>query len=127
MTFNRDDYLIGNFNKSSKDEVRNFNATADNKGIDWNNYIKDYLIKMLSVDICEIDTEIFLSSISFADFTVIILLLQSGLFGLAATKLATLSCTEDSLVALKDKWEPLIIAADDTLNDSSDSSDESIE
>lgn len=43
MQFNRNEYLVGNFDHESVEEKTNAYNAYHLKGIEWNNYIKDYV------------------------------------------------------------------------------------
>lgn len=119
MTFNRDKYLSGDFDCSSMDENRNAYNAQIYKGLEWNFYIKDYIIKYIGS---------ILSSYNYSvvePFANISAFLSFGLFSQAIDFLNAQNCGNVQLETIRDGLASLIKDADDTDSEDSSYSDSS--
>lgn len=109
MQFNRNEYLDGNFDQNNKDERINAYNAHSKMGLDWNNYIKDYLKKCLGDAIGTFDYPWQLVQ-PFANLGPFI---EFGLFNQAADYLDTLQSDDVGFNANKKLWSERLRSADD--------------
>ena len=109
MQFNRNKYISGDFDLTNQDEIKNAYYAQQYKGLDWNNYIKDYLKRCLGDAIGTFSydwkkVQPFANLGPFIDF---------GLFNQAADYLDTLESDDDGFNTNKALWSARLRAADD--------------
>lgn len=109
MQFNRNEYLAGNFDINNNQEKMNAYYAQEKKGLDWNNYIKDYLKRCLGDAIGTFDYPWQLVQ-PFANLGPFI---EFGLFNQAADYLETLESDDAGFNANKTLWCARLRSADD--------------
>lgn len=112
MQFNRNEYLKGNFDATSQDEVTIANRATKLSGLEWNLYIKNYIIKYISSLLSTYSYSIVAPFVSLSSF------LEFGLFSQAIEYLNAQSCGNTQLEAIRDGLINILKNADD-IDDSS--------
>lgn len=109
MQFNRNEYLKGNFDDSILDERKNAYFAQEKKGLDWNNYIKDYFKRCLGDAIGTFNYPWQLVQ----PFTNLGPFIEFGLFNQAADYLDTLKSDDAGFNTNKALWSARLRSADD--------------
>jgi hypothetical protein len=108
MQFNRDKYLLGEYDLSSSIECTNANKAKVISQLDWNLFIKDYVIRELRKDLMKIDgIAEGLQLMQYVPF------LTLGMFNTCAILLSQETFTNETLEAIRLKWIPLLVSAND--------------
>jgi len=108
MQFNRDKYLLGEYDLSSSIECTNANKAKVISQLDWNLFIKDYVIRELRKDLMKIDgIAEGLQLMQYVPF------LTLGMFNTCAMLLSQVTFTNETLEAIRLKWIPLLVSAND--------------
>src|SRR5574344_236460 len=105
--FNRDDYLNYKYDSSSSIECKNYNMASELSGLDWNLYIKDYVLRQMREDLMKLDTSSCTTVLQY------IPMLELGMFNTVAAALNATTYTNTDLEALRVKWIPLLKSAND--------------
>lgn len=109
MQFNRNKYLVSDFDLDNEDEIKNAYYAQQYKGLDWNNYIKNYVIKCLSDAIGTYGFEYK----DIQDFIGVGEYINFGLFIQAANYLDSLETDNENLKIYKALWSERLSEADD--------------
>lgn len=107
MQFNRDEYLKGNFDASSEDEITIANRATKISGLEWNLYISNYVLKYLRSDL------MYIAIGSASSLMQYVPMIQLGMFHTVSSLLSATSFTDEKLEAFRTKWIPLFQSAND--------------
>lgn len=113
MQFNKDEYLKGNFDASSEDEIIIANKATKISGLEWNLYIKNYIIKYISSLLSAYSYSIVSPFVTLSSF------LEFGLFSQAIEYLNAQNCGNTQLETIRDGLVKILKEADDTDTSSS--------
>lgn len=109
MQFNRNKYLVSDFDLDNENEIKNAYYAQQYKGLDWNNYIKSYIIKCLAD---AIETYSF-GYKDLKEFVEVGEYINFGLFIQAADYLDSLETDNENLKIYKTLWSERLREADD--------------
>lgn len=109
MQFNREEYLAGNFDKSSDIERKNAYYANHLIGLDWNNYIKEYVKDCLgdAIGTFNYGYELVMPFATIGPF------IDFGLFNQAADYLESLKSGVEEFETNKNLWINRLRLADD--------------
>lgn len=108
MQFNREKYISGDYDITSLDEVVCASKASSLKGLDWNLFIKDYVIKELRKDFLEIkDFNLIKELMTFVP------LLQLGMFSTLTHILENTNFENPTLENLRVRWVKILPEAND--------------
>lgn len=110
MQFNRNGYLNGEYDLSSQEERKNAYYANERKGLEWNNYIKDYFKKCLgdAIGTFNFSWELCLPFVNLGPF------IDLGLFIQASEFLKSQPDTDDpTFNEYKNLWVERLKSADD--------------
>ena len=107
MQFNRNEYLKGNFDATSQDEVTIANRATKLSGLEWNLFINNYIIKCLRSDL------MYIAIGSASSLMQYVPMIQLGMFHTVSSLLSATSFTDEKLEAFRTKWIPLFQSAND--------------
>ena len=105
--YNRTEYLNGNYDKGSAIEEHAYAKALECSGLDWNMYIKDYILRNMREDLMKLDVSACSALLQY------IPMLELGMFNTVAAALSAATYTDASLEALRVKWIPLLKSAND--------------
>lgn len=112
MNFNRKKFLSGEYDYESPRERKIYWDVCnrpDLSGLEWNMYIKDYVLFCIRSDLLKVDVSLMQPIIQF------IPLIELGMFNTVADTILQMKFTEPVLLIFVKKWEPLLREANDII------------